>query len=301
MCTCSSAFSKEHSEQVLIEIKELEYYGPGPIKVSEIAHVSSKSEGLRRLLSDFEIPLPEDKQWLTKNVVNNLIQKQFSEIKDIHVRGNKRVYLKRCVLIKHSVIEDFIFSSLNSTLNDHQRVSSVDLIIDKKTLCRSKPIKKLSLLNSNLNNIFEKSRFTVLANQDDKFTIEVLLKLEENQFILKKDVMSQGPIESSTPRQWQSVKHLDLSEKPITLDNLIAVKNLKTGTKLDNKNTKKQPVISQGETVSFIMRDGLIEIKGKARSLNNGQIGDEVNIMLESNNKSIRAKVVKKGVVVVSH
>ncbi|MGC0118629.1 flagellar basal body P-ring formation chaperone FlgA [Pseudoalteromonas piscicida] len=289
-------------DHLAIEINQAKYLGQGPVTVADIADVSGQNSEMVEQAKSLPLKWPDNTNWLFKKDINTQIKSQFKLSHSWHVTGLNQVFLKRCRHISADKIEQVAIDGLNNKLDEsYQRVLSASFEDDVQNLCRTNQVNSLSLKRLSIGTLFSKSRVTFVSDGAEEFTVIMKLALQQKVPVLTNEHAQNIEIlASNVDWQWLTVDHLKPNAPPFEIDKLVAKKHLKTGQVLDKHNTKRIPLVEQGELISFSMRTGALFIKGKAKALGEGQLGDEINIMLDSSNKAIKAKIVQKGVVVVS-
>ncbi|MCF6436983.1 flagellar basal body P-ring formation chaperone FlgA [Pseudoalteromonas sp. MMG022] len=286
-----------------VSVSRMNYLGHDAVKLADIADISGSNQALVEQLIAMELSWPQQGNRLTSKQITQQITAQFPQLpKNWQVTGLNQVFLKQCWQLSEQVLEEQVAKHLEGWINPNRvRLKSVQFIDDTKTLCVPENTHTFKVVNHAPSTLFSKHRMTFRLNSGYEFSAVMGLQLEQLRPVLQREKRKDEPVHHlDIEWRWQRVSHIKLEQRALPLDNLIVQRNLQAGQVLDENNTRIKPVVEQGEQLQFKMQQGALFITGKAKALGEGQVGDEINIMLESSNQAIKAKIVQKGVVIVS-
>ncbi|CAM4163426.1 flagellar basal body P-ring formation chaperone FlgA [Pseudoalteromonas byunsanensis] len=290
-------------EQLQVSINRMQYLGHDVVKLADIAEVSGSNQALVDQVRQVTLDWPATGNRLTAGEITTQLRARFSDFgPDWQVKGLNQVFLKQCWSLSVKKLERAAQQSISAWLDaNNARLRSVRFIDERNLLCVPQNVERFEVKNNIQGTLFSKHRITFNLDSGEDFSVVMQLALEQLRPVLRVNKQKEESINDlDVEWLWQEVTHLKLSQQRLDINNLIARRNLQSGQVLDENNTRTKPLVEQGEQLQFKMQSGALFITGKAKALGEGQLGDEINIMLESSNQAIKAKIVQKGVVIVS-
>ncbi|CAH9051010.1 hypothetical protein PSECIP111951_00310 [Pseudoalteromonas holothuriae] len=293
---------KSAEPTLVVRINKMQHQGNGTILIESIADVSGSNSHLVNQVKALEIAWPKLANRLTSKDITKSVKAIAPNLSvDWKVTGLRQVFLKQCWQLPKVEIEQVAARQVELWLeSSHIRLVSAKFHDDLERLCVPHKTSKVSVKSYAPNTVFSKQRLTLDLDNGYEFSIVMLLEFERLSPVLVVDKKKNTLLSAADIQwQWHRINHLKLPNHKMVVKDLIVSRNLKFGSVLNNNNTRIKPLVKQGDQVQFKMQDGALFITGKAKALGEGQLKDEINIMLESSNQAIKAKIVQKGVVVV--
>lgn len=294
--------SAKVEHKIVVRINTSQYAGQEPIQISDIAFVTGNNDTLVQQVKATTIPWPESGSRLDLKSISQFIKQKFPMLGiDWEATGLSQVFLKRCYELTVSEIEHFAEAKIQQWLEGtNLRVKSVVFYDKTELLCVPKKTDAILVKDYKPHTLFSKQRLNFSLADSYEFTAVLHLEIEQLSPVLILDKKQNSQIlANDIDWQWLAINHVELSEKRLNTDGLIVSRSLKAGTLLNDSNTRIKPMVEQGERVKFRMQSGPLLITGIARAIEEGALGSKISIILESNNESIRARIIERGVVIV--
>ncbi|WP_273047447.1 flagellar basal body P-ring formation chaperone FlgA [Pseudoalteromonas sp.] len=290
--------------EVTGRIEHTSFKGEGPLQLGDLITFSGGTPERLQQLDNYPIQWPKQQKWLSASNLKEIAHKVDTYLpQDWAIEGYRQVFVQKCWQLSKSALQSKVQQYLYNHVNAEKvRFKSVHFNGDQEDLCVLQQPDNFEVAVQNLAVIFKRQRVNLLVDGQVILSPIMDLSIEQKKPVLKALIRKGTQIApSQLSWKWFPVTRVYSDDIDVTYSNVIATQNIKRGARVTMANTKTQPDVSHGEWVVFSMTSGAISIKGKARALSDGVIGESVQVVLEGQGQSISAKVVNKGAVVVSN
>ncbi|TMO66622.1 flagellar basal body P-ring formation chaperone FlgA [Pseudoalteromonas aurantia] len=297
-------FSWCATAEVAGRIEHATFKGSTPLLLGDLIHFTGGTAERRARLANVELQWPENKMMLTASALQKharSIDDQLGD--DWTTEGYKQVFVKQCWRLSKIELEKkvkrYLYKSFNS---EYVRFRNVKFSGNEQDLCLIENPIHFDMEMQNVAVVFERQRVNILI--EDRVVLSPVLDVSIEEKVAVTNVAKRRGdriLLSEVSWEWVPTSRVNMNELGNSYNNLIVTRNIKRGGRLKSVNTKIRPDVLKGKWVELSMRSGGISIKGKAKALSDGVIGETIQVVLDGQGQSISAKVVSKGAVVVSN
>lgn len=209
----------------------------------------------------------------------------------------------------NSVSHDDVISALNSFLASHEVYESIPCRLYTKRIMDTVSYPntlEIKIVNRSRDRLLKSDNFQVAIMSDGKtirrFELKTYIGIEVPVAVISRDLKRGERIDGAYDFRWCDLTGTSI-RSPIyegeEISNRVVRVTLRAGRELDEAILEMPDLVRRGDKVAVVFANGGLALTLSGKALQNGKIGDTVDVLNESSGRTVVCEVTGEGTVTV--
>jgi flagella basal body P-ring formation protein FlgA len=274
-----------------IYLKEVVYLPKYDVFLSDIANIKTKNKNLKTYLSSLVVKRIYDREVITKEEIINLLKKNFLDISQTKIYGEKTIV----VLEKSTIDKEFLKEYIKKYIaKKYPNIEIEDISI------RNINIQVLGKPNIKIKEKGKTNSYIYLSLKIPNLSRSREISASVRYSKIVKAVVANYPLPKGHIIKPEDIRvsYIKLKRKRDYIDNVKLVigkslkRNINKNQPISFKDLKKEYLVRKNSNIRVIYKKGNFKIEILGRALENGEKGQIIKVKNISSGKVIQCKVI---------